>query len=714
MQEIVNKLNLAKKQQNLTLKELADKSGISLGTINKIMSGALQKIKPEKLERLANALNVSIDYLTNASVSKMVEDKRMDDMGLIKIACISPDVRVGDCQYNATQIIEQCQKAANDGVKIALFPELCVTGYSCGDLFFQSALRKSALTALNNIRNALKSLDMITIVGMPIDSDNGKMYNVACVLCKGKILGIVPKIHLPNYNEFYEKRLFTPFEGDNTTVTVFDESIPFGSKLIFRDSECNYLRFSIEICEDVWVSNSPSIAHSQAGANAIFNLSASNETISKSDYRRKMIEIQSAKCGIIYAYCSCSPSESTSQTVFSAHNIICENGELLGESLPFTTNYTEAVCDFDFIENERIRLDHSSSPNGYATVKFNLPITSADRVYSATPFVPQNKTELADRCDKTLNILAYGLKKRVEHTNVKKLVIGLSGGSDSALAFLTCVNSLKLLNRPTSDIVAVTMPCFGTTSRTLNNAITLASSYGATLKQIDISKAVTQHLKDIEHDLNDANITFENAQARERTQVLMDIANDVDGLVIGTGDMSELALGWATYNGDHMSMYGVNCSVPKTLVRALIKRCADKSSGEIKTVLLDILDTPISPELLPSNKQNHISQITEDVIGPYELHDYFLFMLIRKGFSPSKVFQLAKLSFAGKYSDETIYKWLRKFIWRFFTQQFKRSCSPDGVKLGSVDLSKLHFRMPSDACCDIWLSDLEKVNPSNR
>lgn len=711
MNEIVSKLNYSKKQKGLTLKELSDKSGISLGTINKIMSGSLQKIKPEKLQKLAVALDVTTEYLLGKT--DKTESRNHNTYGLCKIACISPDVKVGDCAYNCQQIIQHALKAAENGVKIAVFPELCITGYSCGDLFFQSALRSAAIDSLKEISQKLSQIDILTIVGLPICADNGKMYNAAAVVLHGEVLGIVPKINLANYNEFSEKRFFTQFDATNTTtIRLFDKFVPFGSKLLFTNNQNKELRFALEICEDVWMPDSPSINHAKAGANAVFNLSASNESIVKSDYRRKMIEMQSAKNGIIYAYCSAGPSESTSQTVFSAHNIICENGEVLNESLPFGNGYAESVCDFDFIENERVRLDHISSAEKYCLIPFDLNIGFSQRVYSPTPFIPQNKHDIANRCEKALTILAYGLKKRVEHVNAQKLVIGLSGGSDSTLALITCLNTLKLLNRPASDVLAVTMPCFGTSERTLNNAINLATVYGVTLKQIDISKSVTQHLKDIEHSLKNTDITYENAQARERTQVLMDIANDVNGLVIGTGDMSELALGWATYNGDHMSMYGVNSSVPKTLVKALIRFQANKSDAKIKMILDDILDTPISPELLPPNSQNEITQITEDNVGPYELHDYFLFMLIRKGFAPSKIYEMAKVSFAGKYDSETIYKWLTKFIWRFFTQQFKRSCLPDGVKLGSVDLSKMHFRMVSDATCASWIADLEKVSPT--
>lgn len=708
MQDIVKRLNAAKKQQKMTLKILSEKSGVTLGTVNKIMSGELKKIKPGNLSKLAAALNVSEDYLLGNGSNYSAGH---DWLGLVKIACISPEVRVGDCAFNADKIVNAVKVAAARDVKIALLPELSVTGYCCGDLFFQHALRQEAINGMLEIARRLEEVDTVTIVGLPVADDSGKLYNAAAVLFRGEVLGIVPKTHLPNYNEFTEKRHFNEFDGVTRCITVQGKPIPFGTNIIFADKLRSEVRFAIEICEDVWVTNSPSIRHSAAGANAVFNLSASNETVVKGAYRKKMIEIQSGTCGIIYAYCSSSPSESTSSTVFSGHNIICENGELLAESKPFAECYAEAYADFDFIANERAKLDRSKKCGEYLTVNFDLAIEGGRRVYSPTPFVPADSAQLASVCGNALNILAHGLKKRIEHIKANKLVIGVSGGSDSALALLTSVKALKLLNRPASDIIGVTMPCFGTSERTLNNSVRLIQAVGAEVRKIDITASVTQHLKDIDHPLDKADVVYENAQARERTQVLMDIANGCNGLVIGTGDMSELALGWCTYNGDHMSMYGVNGSVPKTLVKALIRHVANSSGRELKNVLSDILDTPVSPELLPLSADKQIVQITEDAIGPYELHDYFLFMLIRKGFKPSKVFRLAELSFADKYPSKTIYECLTKFIRRFFSQQFKRSCSPDGVRLGSVDLSKTGLLMPSDACCDSWIADLERVRP---
>ncbi len=705
---IVRKLNTLKKQQSLTLKDLSVKSGISLGTLNKLMSGATLKIKKENICKLADAFGVTEEFLLQEEeIATAPTTHTESHFGMAKIACISPELHVGDCAFNTEQIIQRTIAACKMGVKIALFPELCITGYTCGDLFFHHTICESAKEHLLVAAQKLASYNVIAVVGLPLRADDGLLYNVAAVLYHGEVLAIVPKTNLPNYNEFEEKRTFVPFGGTSGTVTIGNKSVPFGTDIIFVNDTNPEMRFAIEICEDVWVSNSPSYRHAEAGALMILNLSASNETIVKSHYRRKLIEIQSGKTCSIYAYCSSGPSESTSATVFSAHNIICENGEILDESLPFASGYAEAEVDFNFIANERSRM--AKTPQyGYETVHFELPLDEPTRVYSATPFVPQNPSEFAERAEMTLNILAHGLKKRVEHCKAAKLVIGVSGGSDSALALIICKRAMDLLGRPTSDILAYTMPCFGTSERTLANSVSLATAIGASIDEIDITNSVKLHLEDIGHDARIHNAAYENAQARERTQVLMDIANEYNGLVIGTGDMSEAALGWCTYNGDHMSMYNVNASVPKTLVKALLAYVAESAQPSLKRVLTDILATPVSPELLPPTEKDEISQITEDVIGPYELHDYFIFMLLRKGFSPSKVYKLALISFREKYDGATIYKWMNKFIRRFFSQQFKRSCAPDSVKLGSADF-KTALHMPSDACAQVWLADLDKV-----
>lgn len=697
--QIVERLNQLKKSQGITLVELSRRSGVSQGTVNKIMSGGARKINGDKLNALCNALGVA-PFQLQASLPPL-------PLGIVSVACISPEVRVCDVDFNCDKIIKHAKQAAKSGIKLALFPELCITGYSCDDLFFQSTLRKAALDGLMLVTEELSCTDIIAVVGLPINDSCGSLYNAAAVLYRGKVLGVVPKSYLPNYNEFYEKRIFTPAFDGNTTINLFGYDVPFGTRLIFADTLYPDFRFAIEICEDVWVAESPSYKHAEAGATVILNLSASNETVCKADYRRKMLEIQSGKTCSAYMYASSAPSESTSSTVFSAHNIICENGEILAESEPFGDGYARADIDVDFIANERTRLK-TKQTHDYLTVPFCQHIEgNLLRVYDDSPFVPKTEPERSIRCERAMTILAYGLKKRIEHTKAAKLVIGVSGGTDSALALLTCANALKLLKRKPSNIISVIMPCFGTTDRTRSNAYKLAEALGTTIREVNITKAVTQHLTDIGHDLTTTDTTYENAQARERTQVLMDIANQVGGLVIGTGDMSELALGWATFNGDHMSMYGVNAGVPKTLVRAMLSHRAAKND-EVGEVLQDIIDTPISPELLPPQK-NKIMQVTEDIVGPYDLHDYFLFMLVRKGFTPSKIFALAQNSFDGVYDKDTIYKWLRVFIRRFFSQQFKRSCSPDSVKLGSVDISKYGHRMPSDGCPESWLTDLDNI-----
>ncbi len=704
-QQIVEKLNQLKKQKGWTLSQLAQVSGLTLGTINKIMSGSLQKIKADKLEKLANAFGVSVEIFQDS-----VTPKAPFDLGLVKIACISPKVRVGDCAFNCQQIFEQAEKAYANGVKIALFPELAVTGYTCGDLFLQEVLCASALHHTIELCQKLTSMDILCVVGLPLQHGS-KLYNVATIMYHGEILGFVPKMHLPNYNEFHETRHFDEPKDENTTVTICGKQIPFGTRLIFENARNRKMRIALEVCEDIWVNDSPSFTHAKAGATIIMNLSASNETVAKADYRRKLVEIQSGKTYSAYAYCSCGPTESTSKLVFSGHNIICENAQILAESLPFTSDYAEATVDFDFLHNEKTRYHSDKTPEGYTFIPFDLDASSCVRTYDKKPFVPAEKGELFKRCETILTMQAYALKKRIEHVGVSKLVIGVSGGSDSTLALMTCVNALKLLNRPMTDIVSITMPCFGTTQRTLKNSIALAEALGTTVKKIDISKAVSQHLADIEQNPNNHDIAYENAQARERTQILMDVANQCNGLVVGTGDQSELALGWCTYNGDHMSMYGVNSSIPKTLVKVLLTHIANTHKGIVGDTIKDVVLTPVSPELLPPNADGTIKQITEDSVGPYVLHDYFMFMLLRKGFTPSKVFELAKISFEGDFSAEEIYKWLQKFIWRFFTQQFKRSCSPDYIKLGSVDLSSSGMNIPSDACANIWLADLEKVAP---
>lgn len=630
--------------------------------------------------------------------------------GFIKVGAYSPDVKVADTNYNKDEIIKGLHIAREAGIKLLVFPELAITGYSCGDLFYHDVLLKSALTALDEIVKSTIGLDMLVFVGLPY-KHHANIYNVAAVIFEGKILGLVPKTYLPNYNEFYEKRQFVPAEKDTVYVSICNQTVPFGTKLIFADKEMTSFKVACEICEDIWVMSPPSLSHAQAGATVIVNLSASNEVIGKANYREKMVSQQSAKTVSGYIYCSSGPGESTSETVFGGHKIICESGYILAESKLFTEDFICSELDLDSLLNDRSKIaDYIKDNPEYLVVEFNTKKSECvlTRKYNKTPFVP-NKYNFEERCELVLNIQAYALVKRIKHTGVKSLVVGISGGLDSTLALLVAVRAMDILHRDRKDVVAVTMPCFGTTGRTLSNALGLMKELGVTSLTINIKDAVLQHFKDIGHDETVYNVTYENCQARERTQVLMDLANKYGGIVLGTGDLSEAALGWSTYNGDHMSMYGINCGVPKTLVSHLIRYQASISEGNLKKILIDITETEISPELLPPDSKGNIQQKTEDKVGPYVLHDFFLFYLIRKEMPPSKVLRLAKYAFNGDFDGETIKKWLVVFIKRFFAQQFKRNCVPDGVKVGTVSLSpRADWRMPSDAVCSVWLTELEE------
>ncbi len=629
--------------------------------------------------------------------------------GFVKCAAATPEVRVADCEFNTQNIIEQIKSAEQAKVKVLVFPELCVTGYTCGDLFFQSALISAAKKSLGDILTASETLDMIIMVGCPLDFF-GKLYNCAVVMQHGKILGIVPKKHLPNYNEFYEQRWFAAAPAEKTTVTVFGYEAPFGTSLTFQCADMPEFCVSAEVCEDVWSPAPPSTDAALAGAVIIANLSASNELVGKDEYRMSLTKGQSASLICGYIFTSAGEGESTTDVVFGGQRIIAENGKLLADSGLYTTGLTITEIDVMALHSERLRNTTFCAAAAAPDVTFGMAVkeTPLTRKFEAAPFVPQIESEKNSRCEKILAMQAHGLAKRIKHTGCKSLVIGISGGLDSCLALLVCAEAAKILDKPLTDIIAVTMPCFGTTKRTKSNAETLCNILGVTLRTIDISDTVRSHLRDISHDENNFNAAYENAQARERTQVLMDIANDENGLVIGTGDLSELALGWATYNGDHMSMYGVNGSVPKTLVRHIVKYYAETTTNpELSEVLLAIFNTPVSPELLPA-KDGEISQITEDLVGPYELHDFFLYYAIRWGYSPEKVYRAAKIAFNGSYEDAVILKWLKTFYRRFFSQQFKRSCLPDGVKIGSVSLSpRGDWRMPSDAVNLAWEKELE-------
>ena len=631
--------------------------------------------------------------------------------GFVKVAAATPDIRVADVEFNTQNIINAMEEAQKNGAKILVFPELCVTGYTCSDLFDHSVLLKASRKALLEIAENTNDKDMLVFVGAPLEV-NGKLYNVAAAMNQGEIIGFTTKTFLPNYGEFYEMRQFTPGPQIVREITFEGKKIPFGPQILFQAEGMEELVVAAEICEDVWSPIPPSIQAALEGATVIVNCSASDETIGKDTYRRALISGQSARLISGYIYANAGEGESTTDLVFGGHNIIAENGTILKESSRYVNEIIYSELDLQRITGER-RKNTTFQPLDEETL-VRVPFTVEEtktfltRTFPKKPFVPSDEQTRAQRCEEILTIQAMGLKKRLAHTNARTAVVGISGGLDSTLALLVTARAFDMLGRDKKDIIAVTMPCFGTTDRTYQNACEMSKKVGATLIEVPIADAVNVHFRDIGHDPEDHSVTYENCQARERTQVLMDIANKTWGMVIGTGDLSELALGWATYNGDHMSMYGVNASVPKTLVRHLVKYAADDTKDEaLKNVLYDVLDTPVSPELLPP-KDGDIAQKTEDLVGPYELHDFFLYFMLRFGYEPSKIFRIACMTFDGEYDKETIFKWLETFCRRFFSQQFKRSCLPDGPKVGTVALSpRGDWRMPSDACVAVWMKDLE-------
>ena len=631
--------------------------------------------------------------------------------GFVKVAAATPDIRVADVEFNKQNIINAMEEAQKNGAKILVFPELCVTGYTCSDLFDHSVLLKASRKALLEIAENTNDKDMLVFVGAPLEV-NGKLYNVAAAMNQGEIIGFTTKTFLPNYGEFYEMRQFTPGPQTVREITFEGKKIPFGPQILFQAEGMEELVVAAEICEDVWSPIPPSIQAALEGATVIVNCSASDETIGKDTYRRALISGQSARLISGYIYANAGEGESTTDLVFGGHNIIAENGTVLKESSRYVNEIIYSELDLQRITGER-RKNTTFQPLDEETL-VRVPFTVEEtktfltRTFPKKPFVPSDEQTRAQRCEEILTIQAMGLKKRLAHTNARTAVVGISGGLDSTLALLVTARAFDMLGRDKKDIIAVTMPCFGTTDRTYQNACEMSKKVGATLIEVPIADAVNVHFRDIGHDPEDHSVTYENCQARERTQVLMDIANKTWGMVIGTGDLSELALGWATYNGDHMSMYGVNASVPKTLVRHLVKYAADDTKDEaLKNVLYDVLDTPVSPELLPP-KDGDIAQKTEDLVGPYELHDFFLYFMLRFGYEPSKIFRIACMTFDGEYDKETIFKWLETFCRRFFSQQFKRSCLPDGPKVGTVALSpRGDWRMPSDACVAVWMKDLE-------
>jgi NAD+ synthase (glutamine-hydrolysing) len=636
--------------------------------------------------------------------------------GFIKIAAATPKILVANSEHNGKQIVELIEIAEMNDVKVLLLPELCLSGYTCGELFLQDILLKSVEKELIKIVSYTLHKDVLVTVGLPLCKD-GKLYNVAAVIQNGSILGFVPKTNLPNYSEFYETRHFNIGNEIVQTINFNNSEIPFGTNLLFKCKNMDSLVLGVEICEDLWVPISPSAHHALAGATIILNPSASDENTGKDEFRLELIKNHSAKLVCGYVYADAGEGESTTDLVFAGHNIIAENGTILKTSTRFKNEMIITEIDVNKLMNERRRMTtyKSSVNSNYKYVDFSYnhidnDVTTLTRTISKSPFVPSVKGDRDKRCEEIILIQAYGLKKRLEHIGINHVTLGISGGLDSTLALLVTCKTFDLLNMDRKGIITVTMPCFGTTDRTYQNALSLAKLLGTTLMEIPIRDSVLMHFKDINHDKDVHDLTFENSQARERTQVLMDLATKYNGIVIGTGDMSELALGWATYNGDHMSMYGVNASIPKTLIRYLVSYFAETMEDEkLQKVLFDILDTPVSPELLPP-VNGQISQKTEDLVGPYELHDFFLYYVLRFGFMPSKVYHLAIHAFHGEYEEEVMLKWLKIFYKRFFYQQFKRSCIPDGPKVGSVALSpRGDLRMPSDASVSLWLNDLETI-----
>lgn len=639
--------------------------------------------------------------------------------GFFRVAAATPKIKVADPIYNREHVCALIDEGEQKGAGLMVFPELVLTGYTCNDLFLQYPLLRSAKEQLAEIVRHTKGKDMLVFVGLPW-VHGSKLYNVAAAICDGELLGLVTKTNLPNYSEFYEMRHYTPGMQTPVMTEWEDGEVPMGTDILFRMKGHPELVIGAEICEDVWVPNPPSIRHALAGATVIVNCSASDEVVGKDTYRRQLISGQSARliCGYIYA--NAGEGESTQDLVFGGHNIIAENGTVHGMSKRFRPETIYADMDLERLNAERRRTTTypSADNSSYRVIDFSFQTDKMEqaqekkllRYIDNRPFVPSDQSERSRRCEEIFTIQAMGLKKRLKHTGCGHVVLGISGGLDSTLALLVAARAFDMLGLPRNQIHAVTMPCFGTTDRTYKNACRMTQKLGASLTEVDIRKSVMQHFADIGHDPAVHDVTYENGQARERTQVLMDTANQVNGLVIGTGDMSELALGWATYNGDHMSMYGVNVSVPKTLVRHLVRYYADTcGEKELEEVLLDVLDTPVSPELLPP-EDGVISQKTEDLVGPYELHDFFLYYVLRFGYMPSKIYRMALQAFQGEYDAEFIRKWINVFYRRFFAQQFKRSCLPDGPKVGSVAVSpRGDLRMPSDAARRIWMDDLENI-----
>ena len=631
--------------------------------------------------------------------------------GYIRVAAGSFETSIANVKNNSENICNLINEAYHNDARVLVLPELCLTGYTCEDLFNQDRLLNEAKQQLQTIITATNNRDLITIVGLPYQHLNS-LYNVAAVIHQGALLALVPKTHIPNYQEFYEARRFEQAPKENTLTNFNGQKIPFGTHYVFASTTNSNFKFGVEICEDLWLPDAPSTKLALNGANLILNPSASNEITTKSDYRRLLVSSQSARLVCGYVYCNAGNGESTTDVVFSGHHIISENGTMIKESRGFDSELIYGDLDLKKLSSERRKMTTFKSYHNYEIIYFdstNIDLNTT-YYYDPHPFVPSNRDLRAKRCKEVFDIQTRGLMQRLKATGIKKVVIGISGGLDSTVALLVCTMAFKKLNYDTKDIIAITMPCFGTTSRTKNNALGLMEELAVTSIEVDITESVRIQFRDIEQDENIHDVTYENVQARTRTEILMNKANQVGGLVIGTGDLSEVALGWSTYNGDHMSMYAVNVSVPKTLVRYLVDYVASLYHGEkLETILKDILDTPVSPELLPQ-ENDQIVQKTEDIVGPYELHDFFIYHMVRFGDEPRKLYRKTKLAFKDKYDKETIKKWLTKFYWRFFSQQFKRSCIPDGPKVGSVSLSpRGDWRMPSDANVSNWIDEIEKI-----
>ena len=638
-------------------------------------------------------------------------DKNFEYM---RVSAAAPSLKVADPNYNVKEIASISVKAAEENIRVLVFPELSISAYTCQDLFKQKTLIKECEEALKYLMEETKYLNILIAVGMPVRADN-QLFNCAVIFKEGKILGVIPKTYIPNYSEFYESRWFAPsYHRISETILLCEQEVIFNENLLFRD-ELSSLCIGVDVCEDLWVSIPPSSYHTRYGANLILNLSASNELVGKDDYRRDVVKIQSSKCFTSYVYSSSSEEESTTDLVFSGHCIIAESGRILEED-NLCNGFIYSDIDLEKINGDRASCNSYMSnieKRNYKYVNFNLGCNENDeleRFVDPRPFVPSAEDK-DRRLNDILNIQATGLYQRMRKINSKKAIIGISGGLDSTLALLVTVEAMKKLSLPLKNIIAVTMPGFGTTDRTYNNAQVLMKELGVTIREISIKDACLQHFRDIGHDINNHDLTYENAQARERTQILMDIANQESGIVVGTGDLSELALGWCTYNGDHMSMYGVNAGVPKTLVKYIVRWYAEfNTTGKIQRALIDITDTPVSPELLPPDKEGNIRQFTESAVGSYDLNDFFLYNMLHNGYGPEKTYYLAKIAFEGEYPDDIIFETLKKFYKRFFTQQFKRSCMPDGVKVGSVGLSpRGDLKMPSDASYELWMKKCENI-----